>query len=318
MSTRRPVATSNFSPVTVRPSSSVIVNSLPSCATCRRVHAGGDRHAVALERLAGPGRRTRAPPSTRIRSAPSITVTATPKRAKTWVSSTPIAPPPSTTSEAGSVSTRIASWFVQNGVPARPSIGGTSGTVPVATTMPFDASNSRSPTSTVFGPVIVACSRTNVTPFFDQAVDRDLVVPVVGRLVADPLRHRSPVGLDRRRTGHAVDPARLGDQVGGADHHLARDAPVVRALAADQPRLDARPRSVRLRRAVRPPPRRLRPARSRPRQPVQPCRQISQMAVRQPSQASARHQAVRRVLRYSPGATPYSRLKALARANSVP
>ena len=39
-------------------------------------------------------------------------------------------------------------------------------------------------------------------------------------------------------SGQAVDAARLGEQVGGADHHLARDAAPVRALATDEPVLD--------------------------------------------------------------------------------
>ncbi len=64
------------------------------------------------------------------------------------------------------MSASIASRFVQYGVPARPSIGGIDGTVPVAITMPRVASNSRSPAITVRGPVMVPRSRRNVTPFF--------------------------------------------------------------------------------------------------------------------------------------------------------
>ena len=48
---------------------------------------------------------------------------------------------------------------------------------------------------------------------------------------------RRPVGVDARGARHARDPARLGEQVRGADHHLGRHAAPVRALAADQPGL---------------------------------------------------------------------------------
>ena len=39
--------------------------------------------------------------------------------------------------------------------------------------------------------------------------------------------------------GHTGNPAPLGDQVPGPDHHLRGDAPPVRALATDQPALHA-------------------------------------------------------------------------------
>ena len=50
-----------------------------------------------------------------------------------------MAPPPSTTSDAGSSVASMISWLVQKGVSASPSIGGTTGVVPVLTTMPFVA-----------------------------------------------------------------------------------------------------------------------------------------------------------------------------------
>src|SRR5262249_45768685 len=75
-------------------------------------------------------------------AAPSATVTRLSNRAKTCASSTPIAPPPSTSSESGTRSASIALWLVQNGVPARPGIGGTAGLVPVAMTMPRCARSS--------------------------------------------------------------------------------------------------------------------------------------------------------------------------------
>ncbi len=48
-----------------------------------------------------------------MRSAASTIVTSTPKRAITWLSSQPIAPPPSTTIEAGSSVASMTSWLVQ-------------------------------------------------------------------------------------------------------------------------------------------------------------------------------------------------------------
>ena len=54
---------------------------------------------------------------------PSSTVTRAPNRANTWLSSTPTGLPPSTTSDPGTSVVSMASRLVQNGVPARPSIG---------------------------------------------------------------------------------------------------------------------------------------------------------------------------------------------------
>jgi hypothetical protein len=48
-----------------------------------------------------------------------------------------------------------------------------------------------------------------------------------------------PSRRDGRGAGETGDSACLGEQVGGADHHLRRDAPPVGALTADQAGLDA-------------------------------------------------------------------------------
>ncbi len=72
-------------------------------------------------------------------SIASTTVTAAPYRANIWASSTPIAPPPSTTSDCGVRSAEIASRLVQYRVSRRPSIGGTTGADPVPTTTARDA-----------------------------------------------------------------------------------------------------------------------------------------------------------------------------------
>ena len=76
----------------------------------------------------------------RIRSATSTTVTRTPNRANAWASSAPIGPPPITIRLSGSSVRRITSRLVQNGVAARPSIGGTAGSVPALRITPRRAS----------------------------------------------------------------------------------------------------------------------------------------------------------------------------------
>ena len=106
------------------------------------------------------------------RSAPSATATRLPNRAKTCASSTPMAPPPRTTNDSGTCSASIASWLVQNGVPARPGIGGTAGALPAAMTMPSRArSTCASPaappagvTVTSPGAVIRPWPRTRMPP----------------------------------------------------------------------------------------------------------------------------------------------------------
>ena len=70
------------------------------------------------------------------RSAASTIDTSVPKRANTCPSSTPMAPPPSTASEAGSVSASMASRLVQYRPrsSASPGMGGAHGFAPAATT----------------------------------------------------------------------------------------------------------------------------------------------------------------------------------------
>ena len=45
----------------------------------------------------------------------------------------------------------------------------------------------------------------------------------------------------------SINPARLSEQIGPADHHLARNTPPIRALTADQPTLDTHHHQTRLR-----------------------------------------------------------------------
>jgi hypothetical protein len=104
---------------------------------------------------------------------------------------------------------------------------GTCGPVSVSVDLD-DVSGDESPATTNEGSALA-----------DEAVDRDGVVPVVGGLDSDPRGDRSPVGGHGRRAGETGDPARLGERVRRADHHLRRDATPVRALTADEARLDA-------------------------------------------------------------------------------
>ncbi len=87
-------------------------------------------------------------------------MTREPKRANTWPSSAPIAPPPSTTSDDGTSVVDSASRLVQYAMSANPGIGGTAGRVPVATTMALPASNSRSSVATTPGATIRPLPRT--------------------------------------------------------------------------------------------------------------------------------------------------------------
>ena len=102
------------------------------------------------------------------RGRASMTVTAAPKRAKTWASSAPVAPPPSTISDSGTCSAWTISRLVQYGAPARPSSGGMAGSVPVLITMPLRARNIRVPSAPVTvtwpAPVIFPCPRTRWPP----------------------------------------------------------------------------------------------------------------------------------------------------------
>jgi hypothetical protein len=72
-----------------------------------------------------------------------------------------------------------------------------------------------------------------------ETLDGDTVVPVVGRLGADPSRHRRPVGDDARAPGDPGHAAGVGEEPGGPEHHLRGDAAVVGALPAEKAALDA-------------------------------------------------------------------------------
>ena len=158
---------------------------------------------------------------------------------KTWASSQPIAPPPITTSEPGSSSSRMTSLFVQYGVSARPSIG----ELCRARARVEDDAASRDvhvvidhhPAGTV-QPTVTA---HDLDPRLLEPLGVGGVGPVGGGLLADPRGDPFPVrphvDVARQPRGTPC----LGQQVRGSDHHLGRDAPVERALASHQAALDA-------------------------------------------------------------------------------
>ena len=97
------------------------------------------------------------------RSSTSTTVTSAPSRRKAWASSTPIGPPPMTTSDAGIVSRSNASACVKKPASSRPGIGGIAARVPVAMTN-LRARKRRPPTSTSCGDTKRADPSTTSTP----------------------------------------------------------------------------------------------------------------------------------------------------------
>ena len=157
-----------------------------------------------------------------------------------------MAPPPSTTSEDGTVSVSMASRLVQYrpSSSASPGMGGDPRLGPrrdddgparlVDLVTDHDAARAVEPAPAAY----------EAPALGDEAVHRHRVVPVVGGLGADALGHRRPIGIDGRRPGHARHASRLGQQVGGPDHHLGRDAAPVGTLPAEE--------SPRCRRPTRP------------------------------------------------------------------
>ena len=204
------------------------------------------------------------------RGAASTTVTLVPKRAKPCASSQPIAPPPSTTSDARrgvgldrlAIGPHRAVHAADVARSASPSIGGIAGAVPVAITtrrrgvVSSPPSTRSRPSSS--RPASRPAPRTKVPPWPSKPLDRHLVVPVVGRLVADAVARPARSRAARSRCpASCVDAAGLGERFRAAQDHLRRDAAVVGALAADQSRRRCRapsaPASASLRPALRRP-----------------------------------------------------------------
>ena len=150
-----------------------------------------------------------------------------------------MAPPPRTTIDGGASSVSIAWRFVQKGVPARPSMGGTKALVPVFTTTARRPRTTRSPTTTRRGPSRRPRPRTNRPPL----PSKRSTATVSSQSSVASARMRCATGAqsggDGRRARHARDAPSLGQQVGRPDHHLRRDAAPVGALPADQSSVDA-------------------------------------------------------------------------------
>ncbi len=147
---RRPTATSSRS-ATCCPSPSSRTRTAPSARASMRVTvrpvttampSAANTSSSTLE-VSGSSRATR-------RGRASTIVTAVPTRRKAWASSQPMAPPPSTISDRGAAASSNTFSFVRYARSASPSIGGTTGRAPVATTI-RRARIDRPPTSSSVG-----------------------------------------------------------------------------------------------------------------------------------------------------------------------
>src|SRR6476661_442738 len=215
---RRPVATSTAS-----------VESSPSSVTMRKQPSWSTRRSTTPVRTSTPSATSArattsldsgsSPP--RIRSAVSSRVTATPKRAKTCASSTPIGPAPSTARLSGGSVTRTTSRLVQYDV---------AGGHELATTVAgLDHDPARAGEPTV--------PADHGDPGLLQWPHVRGVVPVMVGLT-DASGDPAPVGADLDVAGeHGCTPG-LREQVGRTDRQLGRGAPGERALPADQAALD--------------------------------------------------------------------------------
>src|SRR5204863_142939 len=125
-----------------------------------------------------------------MRGPPSTSVTTEPSDANAWAISTPTTPPPRISRRSGTVLVVVISRFVHGSASRSPSIGGISGSLPVATTTARRATSLSSPTATVRSPVIRPLPRTTSTP-------RSLHLAKVGTFDS-PLYVISPPGDARR------------------------------------------------------------------------------------------------------------------------
>ena len=130
-----------------------------------------------------------------------------------------MAPPPMTTRRRGASVTRITSRLVQYGVSARPSIGGTRGSVPVLRTHAARRDVARvapSPsTRTTPGPASRPCPRTNRDPGLPPAARRAGLSSQSWLARRGSGSRPGPVRPDLGVAGQRVDAPRLGEQVGG-------------------------------------------------------------------------------------------------------
>src|SRR5207244_6716806 len=77
-----------------------------------------------------------------------------------------------------------------------------------------------------------------MTALLLEALDRHPIVPVIGRLLADPPGDRAPIRRHARVSGTPWHAATLGQQVIAAYHHLGRNAAIVGTLATEQVAFD--------------------------------------------------------------------------------
>ncbi len=80
-----------------------------------------------------------------------------------------------------------------------------------------------------------------------EAIDRHLVVPVIGGFISYSCCYRCPIGGDPRIACQQGNSATFSERVCRADHHLARHAAKVGTLAAQQALVDSDHIEVRLR-----------------------------------------------------------------------
>ncbi len=133
-----------------------------------------------------------------------------------------------------------------SGVPASPSIGGIAGAVPVPRRRPRSATKVALAHRDLARADEAAEPRTNGPPLPVKRSTATLSSQLSVASSRIRLATGAQSGVTSAEPAMPVDPARLGQQVGRPDHHLARHAAPVRALAADQAALDADDREARL------------------------------------------------------------------------
>ena len=234
----RPIATSSCSARTGPPESSSTVTSPSSARTAVALVPSStstpfSRSDCSTSSLANGSSRGIS------RSPRSISVTSEPSELYACAISTPTTPPPRIASRSGISFAVVASRLVHGFASRRPSIGGISGALPVATTTARRATSVSSPTRTRALAVEAAGAAHHRHAALLEPRHHVRVVEPVDDLVA-ALQHGVHVEVAGHRLAHARDAAHLGEQLAGAQHRLRRHARVERALAADQVRLDDR------------------------------------------------------------------------------
>ena len=210
----RPMATSSSSARTGPPSSSSRVTSPPSARTAvalvpRRTSTPFSRSDCSTSSLANRSSRG-------IRRSPrSISVTSDPSELYACAISTPTTPPPRIASRPGTSFAVVASRLVHGFASRKPSIGGISGELPVATTTALRAMSVSSPARTRRSPSRRPGARTTATfRFSSQGTWLESSSPwmISSRRFRTASTSRSPVTASRtpgmRRTSASSSPGR--------------------------------------------------------------------------------------------------------------